>query len=88
MGAQVGVGLGEKSFPGDTVILLSDLRPGPGQSDREAAPLLGPVVLLTVAQPVAYAVVGNLVVGGGLVLNQVWKGRDRGDAIWIGHLEC
>ena len=23
-----------------------------------------------------------------LVLNQVWKGRDRGDAIWIGHLEC
>ena len=23
-----------------------------------------------------------------VVLNQVWKGRDRGDAIWIGHLEC
>ena len=27
-------------------------------------------------------------VAQGLVLNQVWKGRDRGDAIWIGHLEC
>ena len=23
-----------------------------------------------------------------LVLNQAWNGRDRGDAIWIGHLEC
>ena len=23
-----------------------------------------------------------------LVLNQSWNGRDRGDAIWIGHLEC
>ena len=23
-----------------------------------------------------------------LVLNQSWNGRDRGDAMWIGHLEC
>ena len=23
-----------------------------------------------------------------LVLNQAWNGMDRGDAIWIGHLEC